>query len=75
MEKLEPHWRAELMLTTIKFVFKEEKMFGVVEPFYLHQMKNTVANDDFERRKDKQPSVFVTANPVSSAAPFGTISF
>lgn len=51
MGKLEPHWRAELMLTTIKFVFKEEMMFGVVEPFYPHQMKSTVANDDFERKK------------------------
>lgn len=51
MGKLEPHRRAELMLTTIKFVFKEEMMLGVVEPFYPHQMKSTVANDDFERKK------------------------
>ena len=26
-------------------------MFDVAEPFCPHQIKNTVANDDFERRK------------------------
>lgn len=48
MGKVDPYWRAELTLPTIKLVFKKEKVVGVVEPFCAYQIKSAVSRNDVE---------------------------